>query len=47
MEINLYRTDEDVLAEFQADLDHQIEKHLVKMTQLNVKLKAEANRARF
>lgn len=29
MEINLYRTDEDVLAEFQADLDHQIEKHLV------------------
>lgn len=47
MEINLHRTDEDVLAELHANPDPQIEKHLLKIKQLNTKLKAQANKVRF
>lgn len=47
MEINLHRTDEEVLAELQINPDPQIEKHLLKIKQLNAKLRAEANKVRF
>ena len=47
MELNLYRPDEDVLKELQINPDPQIEKHLVKIKQLNAKLKAQANVSRF
>ena len=47
MELNLHRADEDVLKELQENPDPQIEKHLVKIKQLNAKLKAQANVSRF
>lgn len=47
MEINLHRTDEDVLNELNERPDPQIEKHLLRVKQLATKLKAETNRARF
>jgi hypothetical protein len=47
MEMNFHRADEDVLAELHTNPDTQIEKHLVKIKQLNEKLKAEANKVRF
>lgn len=47
MEINLHQSDEDILAELQANPDPQIEKHLLKIKQLNTKLKAQANKVRF
>ena len=47
MEINLHQEDEDVLKELQENPDSQIERHLVKVKQLNTKLKAEANKFKF
>jgi len=47
MEINLHRTDEDVLKELQEHPDPQIEKHVLRIKQLTTKLKAEATKVRF
>ncbi len=47
MELNLHRADEDVLKELQENPDPQIEKHLIKIKQLNAKLKAQVNVSRF
>lgn len=47
MEINLHRSDEEILSELQSVPDSQIEKHLLKIKQLNAKLKADANKLRF
>lgn len=47
MEINLHRSDEDVLAELQAQPDAQVEKHLLRVKQLNAKLRAEATKVRY
>ncbi|MGF1587179.1 MAG: hypothetical protein ACFCUM_17810 [Bacteroidales bacterium] len=47
MEINFHRTDEEVLNELQENSDPDIDKHLLRIKQINAKLKAEANRIRF
>ena len=47
MEINLHRSDEDVLRELQENPDSQIEKHLQRIKILNAKVKAQANVSRF
>jgi hypothetical protein len=47
MEINFHREDEDVLKELEANPDPQIEKHLLRIRQINAKVRAEANRTRF
>jgi hypothetical protein len=47
MEINLHRTDEDVLANLRANPDEQINSHLLKIKRLTAKLKAHTNSMRF
>lgn len=47
MEINLYRTDEDVLSELQDNPDDSIDEHLLKIKQINAKLRGNENRLRF
>lgn len=47
MEINFHREDEEVLKELKKNPDSQIEQHLLKIKQIQTKLKAEANRRRF
>lgn len=47
MEINFHRLDEEVSAELQQKPDRQIEEHLLKIKQINAKLKAQHNKARF
>lgn len=47
MEINLHRTDEDVLAELQSSNDPQIDKHLLRIKQITAKVKADATMVRF
>lgn len=47
MEINLHQDDEDIFSELNANPDAQIDRHLVKIKQLNTKLRAEANKRMF
>lgn len=47
MEINYYRADEDVLADYAEKPDAQINNHLIKIRQVSAKLKAEANKAKY
>lgn len=47
MEINFHRENEEVLKELLENPDRQIEEHLIRIKQINTKLKAEANRSRF
>jgi hypothetical protein len=47
MEINLHRTDDDVLSDLRANPDEQIENHLLKVKRLTAKLRAQANNVRF
>lgn len=47
MEINYHRPDEEVKEELQQKPDAQLNMHLVKIKQLNAKLKAQANQERF
>ena len=47
MEINFYRLDEDVLSELAANPDPEINEHLLKVKQLNAKLKAQKNNEIF
>lgn len=47
MEINLHRTDEEVLDELRQRPDASIEAHLSRIKQLSTKLKAAENRSRF
>jgi hypothetical protein len=47
MEINFHREDEDILKELQANPDPQIEKHLLRIRQINAKVRAATNRNNF
>lgn len=47
MEINYYRTDEDVLTEYNEKPDAQVNNHLIKIRQISAKLQAENNKARY
>ena len=47
MEINFYRSDEDVLSELVSNPDPEINEHLLKVKQLNAKLKAQKNNEIF
>jgi len=47
MEINFHREDEEVLKELEENPDPQIEQHLLKIKQIQTKLRAVANRRRF
>lgn len=47
MEINVHRTDEEVLADLSENPDRQIDNHLKRIQQLNAKYTAEANLLRF
>jgi hypothetical protein len=47
MEINFYREDEEVLKELEESPDPQIEKHLLRIKQINTKIRAEANHLLF
>ncbi|MBS1532574.1 MAG: hypothetical protein JSU01_19880 [Bacteroidetes bacterium] len=47
MEINYYRPDKEILEELEQKPDAQLDAHLVKIKQLNAKLKAQANQERF
>ena len=47
MEINFHREDEEVLKELKENPDPQIEQHLLKIKQIQTKLRAVANRRRF
>jgi hypothetical protein len=47
MEINFHREDEEVLQELEENPDTQIEQHLLRIKQIQTKLRAEANRRRF
>jgi hypothetical protein len=47
MEINYYRPDKEILEELEQKPDVQLDVHLVKIKQLNAKLKAQANQERF
>ncbi len=47
MEINYHRLDEEILSELATKPDAQIDRHLIKIKQLNAKLRAENNKRRF
>jgi len=47
MEINIHRTDEELISELREYPDPQVENHLLKIKQLKVKLRAEENRVRY
>ena len=47
MEINLHQDDEDILSELNANPDTQINRHLIKIKQLNAKFRAAANKKMF
>ena len=47
MEINLNQDDEDIFSELNSNPDAQIDRHFIKIKQLNAKLRAAANKKKF